>query len=262
MLEGENIALITARTNKSQTMDHFFCSRYIVETKCGESTVQSYTFPLYLYGTRDRDDLFARHDVLQREPNLNPVVVAALKRAYGKAPMPEEVFHYVYAVLYAPAYRRKYAEFLRMDFPRVPFTADRKLFGKVAGLGERLAGLHLLSSGELDPPACRFEGEGSGRVEKGRKAGLRFEAGEQRVYINGGQYFAPVPEAVWSYVVGGYQVCEKWLKDRRERRLELDEIRTYCRIVTALGLTIGIQEELDDLYPEVEKEIVEMGGRP
>ena len=171
-------------------------------------------------------------------------------------PTPEEIFHYVYAVLYAPAYREKYAEFLRMDFPRVPFTADAELFQKLAALGARLTALHLLKSPELDPPACRFEGEGDSRIAKGRKAGLRYEPGEQRVYINATQYFAPVPEAVWTYQVGGYQVCEKWLKDRQERRLEVDDIRTYCRIVTALKLTLGIQQEINALYPQAESKTV------
>jgi hypothetical protein len=88
-------------------------------------------------------------------------------------------------------------------------------------------------------------------VDRSPGAG-HYEPSEQRVYINATQYFAPVPEPVWTYRVGGYQVCEKWLKDRRERRLELDDIRTYCRIVTALKLTLGIQQEVNVLYPQAE----------
>ena len=256
MLAGVNLALITARSNKSPTMNHFFCSHNIVETKCGESTVQSYTFPLYLYPTADRDDLFTQHEPEERRPNLNPKVVPALEQAYGTQPSPEDIFHYVYAVLYALAYREKYTAFLRMDFPRVPFTSDAKLFRKLAALGARLTALHLLKSPELDPPDCRFEGQGDSRVGKDRKTGLRYDPDMERVYINVAQHFAPVPETVWTYQVGGYQVCEKWLKDRRERRLELDDIRTYCRIVTALGLTIAIQAEIDALYPDIEKNIV------
>ena len=116
--------------------------------------------------------------------------------------------------------------------------------------------MHLLKSSELNPPACRFDGEGDGTFGKGKKDGLRYDSDEQRVYINPTQHFAPVPETVWTYRIGGYQVCEKWLKDRRERRLELDDIRTYCRIVTALKRTIDIQEEIDILYPEIEKQIL------
>lgn len=250
MLAGENLALITARSNKSPTVDHFFCSTHIVETKCGESTVQSYTFPLYLYPDPDarQRDLFAALEPAERRPNLAPGLLEALTAAYGVAPTPEQVLAYVYAILTTPTYRAQYAEFLRMDFPRVPFTADAEVFAALAGLGERLIALHLLRSPELDPPACRFEGAGDSVIARGRKDGLRYEPDAQRVTINPAQYFAPVPPDVWDYQVGGYQVCEKWLKDRQERCLTLDEIRAYCRIVTALGRTLTIQTELDGWY--------------
>lgn len=192
-----------------------------------------------------------------RKPNLTPALVQALTAAYGTAPTPEDIFHYVYAVLYAPAYRAKYAQFLRMAFPRIPFTKDAKLFKKVAALGEKLVALHLLKASELDPPACRFEGQGDGRVSKDRRTGLRYHAAQQRVYINATQYFAPVAEEVWTYQIGGYQVCDKWLKDRRERELGLDDIRTYCRIVTALRQTMAVQSQLDALYPQVEQALVQ-----
>ena len=147
-----------------------------------------------------------------------------------------------------------------MDFPRIPFTSDRVLFLKMAQLGERLTGLHLLTSPELNPPACRFEGEGDYRVGKGKTEGLRYDPTEQRVYINAAQHFAPVPESVWAYRIGGYQVCEKWHKDRIGRRLELDDIRTYCRIVTALKQTIDIQGEINALYPGIEKGVLSLAA--
>jgi len=217
-------------------------------------------FPLYLYPTTGRGNLFAHLEPAERQSNIDPNLIAALTEACGAQPSPEEIFHYIYAVLYAPEYRAKYAEFLRMDFPRIPFTSDRELFLKMAGLGERLTGLHLLKSDELDPPACRFEGDGDGRVGKGKTEGLRYDPTEQRVYINAAQHFAPVPEAVWAYRIGGYQVCEKWLKDRQGRRLELDDIRTYCRIVTALQKTIDIQTGIDALYPEIEKGVLSLAA--
>jgi len=258
MLAGENLALITCRQLAALPWAHALIADHTTESCYVSNRTREigYHFPFYLYPTADRKDLFAAHEPQVRRPNLHPALLPALARAYDREPTPEEVFHYLYAVLYAPTYRERYAEFLRMDFPRAPFTADAALFAELAGLGGRLVALHLLRSPELDPPACRFEGQGDGRVEKGRKGGLRYEAEEERVHINAGQYFAPVPEAVWSYQVGGYQVCEKWLKDRQERRLDLDDIRTYCRIVTALGLTIGIQEEIDALYPEVEENVL------
>ncbi|MCD6506596.1 hypothetical protein J7M22_08205 [Candidatus Poribacteria bacterium] len=141
-----------------------------------------------------------------------------------------------------------------MDFPRIPFPAERETFEAMAELGRRLVALHLLESPELDPPLTRFEGKGDNRVAKNKREGFRYDAETERMYINRTQYFTPVPLEVWEYPIGGYQVCEKWLKDRRERRLSLDDIRTYCRIVTALIRTIKLQEEIDGLYSRVERE--------
>lgn len=254
MLAGKNLALVAPKQHK----DEF--GALATDTIGAHKSVAAYDinyyFPLYLYPTIDRQGLFAHDETSERKPNLNPSFVAVLTAAYGTAPTPEDIFNYIYAVLYATAYRTKYAEFLRMDFPRIPFTSNTKLFKRLAELGEKLVALHLLKSPELDPPACRFEGEGDGRVCKDRKNGLRYDAAEERVYINSAQHFAPVPESVWNYQVGGYQVCEKWLKDRKERRLELDDIRTYCRIVTALARTIELQQQIDAFYSEAERDTV------
>jgi hypothetical protein len=254
MLGGDNLALITPKQHK----DEFgaLATNRIGAHKSVAAYDINYYFPLYLYPAADRKDLFSHSEPSERQPNLNPKLVAALTDAYGRKPPPEEIFHYLYAILYAPVYREKYAEFLRMDFPRIPFTANKKLFRKLARLGARLTELHLLRSPELDPPTCRFEGLGDNRVGKGRKRSLRYDSSSQCVYINERQHFTPVPYEIWQYPVGGYQVCEKWLRDRQERRLELDEIRTYCRIVTALRLTLAVQEEIDILYSEVEARTV------
>jgi predicted helicase len=260
MLAGENLALCVGRQGQAVGKNEWnlaFCTNTIDDLNMfyrGGNVM----FPLYIYPKANRDDLFAAHEPRERRPNLNPALIEALTAAYGKPPIPEDILHYIYAVLYAPAYREKYADFLRTDFPRIPFTKDAKLFGKLSALGQRLTALHLLKSADLDTPSCRFEGEGDSRVEKGRKDGLRYDDGEKRVYINADQHFAPVHETVWTYHVGGYQVCEKWLKDRKERHLALDDIRTYCRIVTALGRTIELQAKIDTIYPEAEQDTISM----
>ena len=253
MLAGENLALMMPkRVEHVGTWQHAFVTVAISEHVAVSLKTIDYHFPLYLYPTADHGDLFTDHGSSEREPNLNSKLVAALTKAHGRAPSPEAIFHYVYAVLYAPTYRRKYAEFLRIDFPRIPFTANRELFAELARLGARLAGLHLLKSPELDPPTCRFEGHGDAKVAKTKAQGFRFDAHEQRLYVNRTQYFGPVPREVYEYRIGGYQVCQKWLKDRRERRLGLDDIRIYCRLVTAIGHTLTIQHQIDALYPEAE----------
>ena len=106
---------------------------------------------------------------------------------------------------------------------------------------------------------ARFQGEGGNRVARTKSKGFRYEAKEERAYVNKTQYFEPVPLELWEYQNGGYQVLAKWLKDRRDRVLSLEEIKTYCRIVTAIERTIAIQEEIDALYPKAESQIVKIG---
>ena len=254
MLAGENLALHVCRQTVSEKWQHCFVTNGITDDcyVSNKTRERGYTHPLYLYPTADSGDLFAQPGLSEREANLNPKLVAALTEAHGSSPSPEAIFHYIYAVLYAPTYRTKYAEFLRIDFPRIPFTTNRELFVELANLGARLAGLHLLESSELDPPACRFEGKGDARVAKTRAQGFRYDPDEQRLYINKTQYFGPVTRDIYEYRIGGYQVCQKWLKDRKERRLALDDIRTYCRLVTSIGRTLTIQQQIDTLYPEAD----------
>ncbi len=261
MLAGENLALVMPkRVEQARAWHHVLAARGAADHVAVSLKTIDYVLPLYLYPDDTARDLFMVREGPGPRANLNPALVAALAKAHGRAPTPPEAFHYVYAVLHAPAYRTKYAEFLRMDFPRVPFTADAKLFRKLAARGEKLVALHLLQSPQLDPPACQFEGKGDGSIRSDRKAGLRYDADTKRVWINATQHFAPVPEEIWSYRVGGYQVCEKWLKDRRDHRLDLDGIRTYCRIVTALARTLEIQQEIDGLYPDAERDAVAFGA--
>ena len=255
MLSGENLALMMPkRVEHVGTWQHAFVAATISDHVAVSLKTIDYHFPLYVYPTTDHGDLFAQPGSSPRQPNLDPKLVAALREAHGRPSSPESIFHYIYAVLYAPTYRTRYAQFLRIDYPRIPFTAKRDLFAELANLGTRLAGLHLLKSPELDPPTCRFEGKGDARVAKTKAQGFRYDANEERLYVNRTQYFGPVPREIYEYRIGGYQVCQKWLKDRRERRLELDDIRAYCRIVTAIERTLTIQQQIDALYPQAEEE--------
>lgn len=185
-----------------------------------------------------------------KKPNLSSEFVERLTREYKKSPTPEDIFYYIYGVLYSNIYRTKYAEFLKIDFPRVPFIKDYKLFKKIGEYGEKLVNLHLLKSSELDKPVAKFQGKGNDKVEK-----LKYE--KERLYINKDQYFEGIPQEVWKYQIGGYQVCDKWLKDRKGRPLSLEETTHYCKVVTALKKTIEIQTKIDNVYPAIEKEIIE-----
>ncbi len=299
MLVGENVALVSARSNKSADPDHFFCSHLIVETKCGESTTQSCTFPLYLYPSPEEKKRGQSKLAVQsshwpaghsgRRPNLNPEFVADLEKRLGLSFVsdgkgdlkrtfgPEDVFNYIYAVFHSPAYRSRYAEFLKSDFPRVPLTSDLSLFRVLHAKGAELVALHLLESPRLEKPIARFPVKGSNLVEKGfpkyfapgePEPGTGKPLREGRVYINRsaavpaasskasgdagatGQYFERVPPEVWNFHIGGYQVCEKWLKDRRGRTLSYDDLEHYCKVVTAIRETIRLMAEIDAAIPK------------
>lgn len=258
MLACENVALIVPRQNKGDF--GAFVTYSIGAHKTVAAFDINFYFPLYFYPETEREDLLSPVDPQERRPNINPALPNALAQAYDEKPSPEQIFYYIYAVLYAPTYREKYAEFLRLDFPRIPFTSDPELFKKMAELGKRLVDLHLLRSQELDPPIARFQGEGGGKVETGKK-GLRYDAERERVYINQSQYFEGVPSEVWEYQIGGYQVCQKWLKDRKAKKLTLDDIRTYCRITTALFRTIHVQAMVDTCYIDLERGPVVASGK-
>jgi predicted helicase len=233
---------------------HFLASQLIVDNRTFSSNkgiIQQ--FPLYLYPDTDKHDLFTEHSSGTRVPNLAPELTEQLTTAYGKQPSPEDVFYYIYAVLYSTAYRNKYAEFLKTDFPRVPFTKDHSLFQKLADQGAELVGLHLLKSKRLAKPIAKCEGKGDLQVVK-----ITYDAKRLRVMISPDNWFAGVPADVWEYHIGGYQVAAKWLKDRKGRTLSSEEIVTYARVITALAETIKIQSGLDALFERVESAVLEV----
>ncbi|MDP2046366.1 MAG: type ISP restriction/modification enzyme, partial [Deltaproteobacteria bacterium] len=250
MLAGENLGLISARSNKSQNPDHFFCSRFIMETKCGESTTQSALFPLYIYSK----DLFIKD---QKTPNINPTFIKDLTDKLGLAFMPkgrgdlettfgpEDVFSYAYAVFHSPTYRQRYAGFLKLDFPRLPLTGNKALFKALVGLGAEMVFLHLMESPRLESFITRFPVSGSQVVE-----GVRYEDSARRVYINSEQYFEGIPPEVWAFTIGGYQVCHKWLKDRKGRVLSAEDVAHYQKIVVALNETIRLMKEIDEVIEQ------------
>ena len=152
---------------------------------------------------------------------------------------PEDVFNYIYGVLHTPSYREKYKEFLKIDFPRIPYPQGAAEFRRIAAVGEKLVRVHLLKDDEVTNPFAnpyaKFAGAGDAKVEK-----VAFEDG--RVYVNGGQWFEPVPEEAWNFYIGGYQPAQKWLKDRRGRTLTSADQQHYRAIVAALVKTAALMK--------------------
>ena len=149
-----------------------------------------------------------------------------------------------YAVFHSPTYRARYAEFLKIDFPRLPLTSDKELFKAMAAKGAELVSLHLMESPELNKPITKYQVSGSNEVDK-----VTYDEKPQRIYINKTQYFEGVQPEVWEFHIGGYQVCQKWLKDRKGRKISIDDSTHYQKIVVALKETIRLMEEIDELIP-------------
>ncbi|MEB3211037.1 MAG: type ISP restriction/modification enzyme, partial [Leptolyngbyaceae bacterium] len=195
-------------------------------------------FPLYLYS--DRTEINQ-----ERRVNFSPEFLKDLTAKLDTTPAPEAIFYYIYAVFHSPTYRHRYAEFLKIDFPRVPLTHNLNLFQKLADYGEELVSLHLMQSPKLDAFVAEFEGNLNPVVDAGHPKYVK-----GKVVINKkGDGFTAVPEEVWSFYVGGYQVCQKWLKDRKGRTLSPEDITHYQRIIVALQETIRLMQQIDEAIP-------------
>ncbi len=268
MLGGGNLALTCLRQSRRGETGALFVSDCLI----GKDLVSPYdigtAFPLYLYPSADELDASTG-----RRPNINPIFIAEMEKRLGLSfdggkgvpPVPashgqvacattftpEDIFHYAYAVFHSPTYRTRYAEFLKIDFPRLPLTSNRDLFFRLAVLGGELVGLHIMESPKLNDLMTEFPEKGTDAVEKvsftpedGRD-GARPSKGTGRVWINSTQYFGGVPAVVWNFHVGGYQVCGKWLKDRKGRTLTYEDIQHYQKIVVALNETIRLMTGID-----------------
>ena len=207
-------------------------------------------FPLYLYHADGEIQFADGH----RRPNLSPVFIEAVSNEYGlefvedgtgdleRTFGPADIFNYVYSVLHSCTYRTRYAEFLKIDFPRVPFSTSHGLFKRLVEQGRQLVAIHLMETPVLATLVATYPIVGPNTVDK-----PSYWEDSRRVYINSMQYLEGVPPDVWAFHIGGYQVCEKWLKDRKGRTLTADDITHYCRIIAAISETIRIMQEIDEV---------------
>lgn len=205
-------------------------------------------FPLYLY-----DDNLAQTSFFEsnRKPNLNMDIVQDLETRLGLTFTPEkentegtfapiDILDYIYGVLHSNKYRTKYKEFLKIDFPRIPYPANKDYFFNVAELGKKLREIHLMKAPEVKEYITSYGVCGDNEV-------IKPEYKDNKVYINPTQYFDNVPEVAWNFYIGGYQPAQKWLKDRKDRILSYDEILHYQQIIKALVLTNDIMQQIDKI---------------
>jgi type I restriction-modification system DNA methylase subunit len=253
LLDGKNFGLNIGRAG--QVIDQgqwniVFCTRSVTEFNLFRRGGNS-LFPLWLYedGTDSQAPLeTAEHKRL----NIKPAFLKALAQRlalpaagqYGvpRGLTPEDIFHYAYAVFHSPGYRSRYAEFLKIDFPRLPLTGSLELFRALARLGGELTALHLLESPKLHKPITEFIGGRAPEVEK-------LSWSKNTVWIDKAQTigFKGVREEVWNFHIGGYQVCEKWLKDRKNRELSKEDITHYQKTIVALSDSIRLIKEIDEV---------------
>ncbi len=253
----DNIGLICARSNKTNDISHFFITTFFSEMKTGESTNGSYHFPLYLYS--QSNDLFSNQS---RTPNLKLEIVEKIAQAIGKRFTPEkekdkvtfapiDVLDYIYAVLHTPQYRERYKEFLKIDFPCVPYPKDAAQWEAMVAQGTILRGLHLLESKEVEDYITSFPNDGDNTVGKPRfelSSTHNPESPKGKVWLNVTQCFDNVPEAAWNFYIGGYQPAQKWLKDRVGRKLNFEDIMHYQKMIVALLRTAEIMKKLNKLF--------------
>ena len=207
-------------------------------------------FPLYLYPTEAEEKLGET-----RKPNLDETIWRKIDACLDSSTpfpsassgnyaqndnshitTPEQIFDYIYGVLHTPSYREKYKEFLKIDFPRIPYPENKDEFERIVSIGNKLCKLHLME--EIPPQKTSFDIEGDNVVNE-----IRFE--KEKVYINKTQYFDNVPELAWNFYIGGYQPAQKWLKDRKNRTLAYDDISHYRKIIAILIETHSLMQELD-----------------
>jgi predicted helicase len=232
-LEKSNVALLVPRQLAGEGFRHAFVSELptemcVISSKTKE---QNYVFPLWLLG-----DVGAEHENFSTD--FRNFVDSRFEHHYG----PEEILGYIYAVLYAPTYRLRYAEFLRTEFPRILFPTKSVDFDALSELGWELIQVHLLR----DLPRAglaQYYGKGDHEVEV-----VRYSQAEQAVWINKDQCFKPVPEDVWNFHIGGYQVLDKYLKSRKGRTLTLDEIDHVAKVADSLAFTIAQMKRIDTAY--------------
>jgi predicted helicase len=260
-LESDNLGLITSRQQsqfgewKLSWITQNFIECCSISNKTKEA---NYLFPLYLYPT-DNPTLFEPPPTSApggRRPNLDEKFTQEIAQKLnlefipdGKGDQtqtfgPEDIFNYIYAVFHSSTYRKRYAEFLKIDFPRVPLTSQTQLFWQLANIGDQLVQIHLMKI-QLDE-IVGFPIEGDNLIEKITYTEPT-EKQNGRVYINKTQYIDNVPSEIYNFYIGGYQVCNKWLKDRKDREFTDDDFEHYSQIVSILKRTIKLMKSIDKI---------------
>tara|TARA_B100000963_G_scaffold325664_1_gene312066 strand:- start:5 stop:736 length:732 start_codon:yes stop_codon:yes gene_type:complete len=236
LLDEQNFALSVSRQNKGgYGYSHVFCHKGIAESSLisNKTSEISSSLPLYLTG-QGLDQT--------RRINFDPELFQRIKdlsicdKSSGANEI--EVFDYIYGVLHCPKYRETFAEFLAIDFPRIPWPKTPDEFWDISKKGSCLRKLHLMDAGSISHVDRTFYGEGNNLVSK-------IMLSEEKVWINDKQYFDNVSDLSWSFFIGAYQPAQKWLKDRKGKQLSSEEIMHYQNILKILDETSQVMNSID-----------------
>ncbi|MDD3940215.1 MAG: N-6 DNA methylase [Candidatus Pacebacteria bacterium] len=225
------LTLVSTRQVKSgELYHHVLVSENMVESTfvSNKTSEIGYVFPLYYY---EYDNKIS---------NLNQKIIEEIIKNIEMEISPEDIFNYIYAVLYSPSYREKYGEFLKIDFPKVPYPKNDKYFFELAKLGEKLIKIHLLEDPEISNFITKYPIAGDDKVGK-------VEYKDSKVFINKEQYFDGVSDGIWNFYIGGYQPAQKWLKDRKNKILSSEELVHYQKIIVSLTKTIELMKQIDKI---------------
>ena len=256
---GHNIGLASIRINKEKDYSSVFITKHLADARLSDRFLSS-ILPLYIYSETNGQQTIGQSS--ERTPNLNTKIVEQLAKKLGltftiekettKGTFaPIDILDYIYAVLHSPSYREKYKEFLKIDFPRVPYPKDTNTFWQLVNLGSQIRQIHLLESPVVENYITQYPIDGNNNISAIKYIPVHknkiTHQPQGDVYINETQYFAQVPLRAWSFFIGGYQPAQKWLKDRKGRKLEFEDILHYQKIIVALTETSRLMKEIDKI---------------
>jgi predicted helicase len=261
-LEEPNIGLMICRQTAIDSWEHIGITKYLADDSrvSNRSRERGYILPLYLYPEKSEQSTLEY--TASRNPNLNQEIVKQIADKLGltftneketteNTFAPIDILDYIYAVLHSPTYREKYKEFLKIDFPRVPYPKDQDTFWKLIKLGGEIRQIHLLESATVEQYITQYPISGdnlvSRKMSKNSPGYVPNNKTHGKVYINDEQYFDNVPLVAWEFYIGGYQPAQKWLKDRNGHKLEWEDIAHYQKIIVALSETDRIMKEIDEI---------------
>ena len=249
-IDKDNVSLCTCRQQSTFDFQHVLVSKDITDI-CfisSQTKESAYIFPLYLYEDTSTQASFFNQS---RKPNLNMDIVYELEQKLSLTFTSEkedttgtfapiDVLDYIYGVLHSNKYRNKYKEFLKIDFPRIPYPKNANYFFKIAQLGKQLRKIHLFESPVVNEFITSYPVNGDNEV-------IKPQYKDNKVYINKTQYFNNVPETAWNFYIGGYQPAQKWLKDRKGRILSYEDVIHYQKIIKALTETNNLMHQIDEI---------------